>query len=157
MIGASREDSESYPKAKAIQAFLNEELPEASAQVARARTLQRLADLVATDQLKVVLLSLADAEALMRGDPPFALAVPELQALAQFGDHVLCVRSSFPDAHAWILTQTFTEYDQASEPAGLPVPVHQGVQLALAGEPMPEFPEDLEVDASAEVEVPHQH
>ena len=35
MIGASREDAASYPKAKEIQAFLETHLPEASARIAR--------------------------------------------------------------------------------------------------------------------------
>ena len=157
MIGASRADAESYPKAKRIQAFLEEHLPEASARVARARTLQRLADLIATDQLRVLLLSLGDAAALMQGDDPFAFAVPDLRAIARFGDHVLCARTDFPDAHAWILTRTFAEHDQAELPTGLPVQVHSGVELALAGEPMPPLPDDLEADASGEVEVPHRH
>ena len=157
VIGASREDAGSYPKAKELQAFLEEHLPEASARVARARTLQRLADLIATDQLRVLLLSLGDAEALMRGDDPFAYAVPDLRALARFGDHLLCARTEFPDAHAWILAWAFAEHDRAGQPAGLPVPVHTGVELALAGEPMPPLPDDLEADASGEVEVPHRH
>ncbi len=157
VIGASREDAESYPKAKELQAFLGEHLPEASARVARARTLKRLADLLATDQLKVVLLSLDHAEALMRGRAPFAFAVPDLHALARFGNHVLCARTVFPDAHAWILAWTFAEHGQAERPSGLPVPLHHGVELALAGVPMPPLPDDLEADASGEVEVPHQH
>ena len=157
MIGASRADAESYPKAKRIQAFLEEHLPEASARVARARTVQRLADLIATDQLKVLLLSLDHADALMRGRAPFAFAVSDLRALARFGDHVLCARTVFPDAHAWILTWTFAEHDQAEPPTGLSVQVHSGVELALAGEPMPPLPDDLEADAAGEVEVPHHH
>ncbi len=157
MIGASREDAESYPKAKALQAFLGEHLPEASARVARARTVKRLADLVATDQLKVVLLSLAHADALMRGNAPFAFAVPDLRALARFGDHVLCARTLFPDAHAWILAWTFAEHDQAEPPTSLSVQAHRGVELALGGEPMPPLPDEPEVDAAGEVEIPHRH
>jgi len=157
VTGASRADAESYPKAKRLQAFLEEHLPEASARVARARTLQRLADLIATDQLRVLLLSLGDAEALMEGDTPFAFAVPDLRAIARFGDHVLCTRTGFPDAHAWILTHTFADYAEADEPVELPVPAHQGVEIALAGEPMPELPADLEADAVSEAEVPHHH
>jgi hypothetical protein len=157
VIGASREDAGSYPKAKELQAFLEEHLPEASARVARARTVKRLADLLATDQLKVALLSLEHAEALMRGEAPFAFAVPDLRALARFGKHVLCARGNFPDAHAWLLASTFAEHDQAGQPTDLPVPVHTGVDLALAGKPMPPLPDDLKVDASEEVEVPHRH
>lgn len=157
LIGASREDAGSYPKAKAIQAFLAAHLPEASARVARARTLRRLADLVATDQLRVVLLSLADADALTRGDPPFALAVPDLRALARFGGHVLCARSTFPDAHAWILAWTFIDHDRFESTNGIAIPLHHGVQLAQRGEPKPALPEGAGAAPPGEAAAPHAH
>lgn len=56
---------------------------------------------------------------------------------ARSGDHVLCARTEFPDAHAWVLNHTFADYAEASEAIELPV--------------------DLEVDAAAEAEVPHNH
>ena len=146
MIGASREDTESYPKAKEIQAFLETYLPEASARVARARTVRRLADLLATDQIPIVLLSTEDALALERGGPPFRGPV-EVRTLWRFGEHVMVVRPTFPPAHAWMLARAFAEHGAAlagSSPAPAPaaIPLHEGVRIARDGGPMPAPPAD---------------
>ena len=144
MIGASREDTASYPKAKAIQAFLDTYLPEASARVARARTRQRLADLLATDQIRIVLLSLEDAEALGQGRPPFRSSV-EVRTLWRFGDHLMVVRPTFPPAHAWMLARVFAEHGSAlagasPAPAHGAIPPHEGVRVARDGGPCPHLP-----------------
>ena len=146
MIGASREDAASYPKAKEIQAFLETYLPEASARVARARTRRRLADLLETDQIRIVLLSIEDAVALGRGRPPFRSAV-EVRTLWRFGEHLMVVRPSFPPAHAWILARTFTERgaalaESSSATAHVEIALHEGVRIALDGGPMPAPPAD---------------
>ena len=150
MIGASREDEATYPKAKEIQAFLERHLPEASARVARARTRRRLADLLATDQIRIVLVSIADAVALGRGEPPFRGSV-EVRTLWRFGEHVMVVRPSFSSAHAWMLARAFAEHGSSlagssPAPAHAEVPLHDGVRIARDGEPMPASP----VDASDE-------
>ncbi|MCY4350941.1 MAG: hypothetical protein OXC25_13940 [Thiotrichales bacterium] len=144
MIGASREDAPSYPKAKEIQAFLETHLPEASARVARARTLRRLADLLATDQIRILLISVEHAAALGRGEPPFHRPV-EIRTLWRFGDHAMIVRPSFPAAHAWILAQTFEAHGAglpgaSPAPAHAEVPLHEGVRIARDGDPMPPPP-----------------
>ena len=141
MIGASREDAESYPKAKEIQALLEKHLPEASARVARARTRRRLADLLATDQIPIVLLSTEDALALERGGPPFRGPV-EVRTLWSFGEHAMVVRPSFPPAHAWMLARTFQEHGAAlagssPAPAHADVPLHEGARIARDGGLMP--------------------
>ena len=146
MIGASREDAASYPKAKEIQALLEEHLPEASARVARARTRRRLADLLATDQIRILLLSAEDAVALGRGRPPFRSPV-EVRTLWRFGEHVMVVRPSFPPAHAWILARTFEEQGvelagSSPAPAHVEIPLHEGVRIARGGGPMPAPPVD---------------
>lgn len=146
MIGASRADPASYPKAKEIQVFLETHLPEASARVARARTLKRLRDLLATDQIRIVMLSLEDAVAFGRGAPPFRGPV-EVRTLWRFGEHALVVRASFPPAHAWMLARTFLEHGAAlagssPAPAHAEVPLHEGVRIARDGEPMPPLPVD---------------
>ena len=151
MIGASREDAATYPKAKEIQAFLEKHLPEASARVARARTRRRLADLLATDQIRIVLLSFEDAVALARGGPPFRSPV-EVRTLWRFEDLVMVVRPSFPEAHAWILARTFGNRGaaltgSAPKSAHVAIPLHQGVRIALDGAPMPPPPTDAR-DAS---------
>ena len=144
MIGASREDAATYPKAKEIQGFLETHLPEASARVARARTRRRLRDLLATDQIRIVLLSVGDAVALGRGRPPFRGPVA-IRTLWRFGEHAMVVRPSFPRAHAWMLARTFEEHGAAlagssPAPAHAEVPLHEGVRIALEGGPMPPPP-----------------
>ena len=146
MIGASREDPASYPKAKEIQAFLEMHLPEASARVARARTRRRLADLLATDQIRILLLSNEDAVALGHGRLPFRSPIA-VRTLWRFGDHVLVARPSFPPAHAWLLARTFEEHGVAltgssPTPAHAEIPLHDGVRIALDGGPMPPPPAD---------------
>ena len=144
MIGASREDAKSYPKAKEIQAFLETHLPEASARVARARTVRRLADLLATDQIPIVLLSTEDALALERGGPPFRGPV-EVRTLWRFAEHAMVVRPSFPPAHAWVLARTFLEHGavlagSSFAPAHAEVPLHEGARIARDGGAMPSPP-----------------
>ena len=146
MIGASREDAATYPKAKEIQAFLETHLPKASARVARARTRRRLADLLETDQIRMVLLSIDDAIALGRGRPPFRSPVA-VRTLWRFGDHAMVVRPSFPAAHAWMLARTFAENGAAPAgssptPAHPEIPLHEGVRIARDGGPMPAPPTD---------------
>ena len=144
MIGASREDAATYPKAKEIQRFLEEHLPEASARVARARTRRRLKDLLATDQIRIVLLSVEDAVALGHGRPPFRSPVA-VRTLWRFGGHAMIVRPSFPAAHAWMLARTFEAHGAAlagssPTPAHAEIPLHEGVRIALGGGPMPPAP-----------------
>ena len=146
MIGASREDAESYPKAKEIQAFLETYLPEASARVARARTVRRLADLLATDQIPIVLLSTEDAVALERGGPPFRGPV-EVRTLWRFGGHVMVVRPTFPRrmpgcsrGHFWNTARRSP--DPSPAPAHAEVPLHEGTRIARDGGPMPSPPVD---------------
>ena len=148
MIGASREDPATYPKAKEIQAFLEKQLPEASARVARARTRRRLADLLATDQIRIILLSVEDAVALRQGRPPFTAPV-EIRILWRFGDHLLVVRPSFSPAHAWMLARSFAERGMAlagASPAPAPtaIPLHEGARIARDGGPMPAHSEEVQ-------------
>ena len=156
MIGASREDPASYPKAKEIQALLGEHLPEASARVARARTRRRLADLLETDQIPILLLSAEDAVALGRGREPFRGPV-EVHALWRFGAHVMVVRPSFPAAHAWTLARTFEEHGMAlaessPAPAHVEIPLHEGARIARDGGPMPAPPVDTPDESPTEAE-----
>ena len=146
MIGASREDAATYPKAKEIQSLLETHLPEASARVARARTVRRLADLLATDQIRILLLSVESAVALGRGASPFSSPV-EVRTLWRFGEHAMVVRPSFPPAHAWMLARTFQEHGAAltgssPAPAHAEVPLHDGARIARDGGPMPSPPVD---------------
>ncbi len=158
MLGASRDQEGSYPAAKALQAFLEEALPEARARVARARTRRRLGDLLATDQIPIILLSPHDAVGLTEGQAPFREPIPDLRVLAHIADYVLCVRSTFPEEHAWILTHALTDHGKAGDPNTLPVPVHKGTLAALAGEPAPVNRDNQNTGTGVpEDPVSHQH
>ena len=143
LIGTSRSDPPSYALGKRIVEVLLEHLPESSARVTRGPDPWRLASLLTTAQLDVVLLSEDDASALRDGHPPFeAFGPTELRALFRAGDHLLITRPDFPDRHAWRVAGTLTT--QASllpeaAPAGPeePVPVHPGALAFAAGEPLP--------------------
>ncbi len=144
IVGTSREDAATYPLGRSIVAVLERHLPEASARVTRARTDHRLASLLGTDQLRVVLLPAPRLTAIARGEAEFADVGPvALRVLYRFGDHLLASRADFPEHHAWLVTRTLAEHGDAVPGAVRPdrleagLAVHPGAIAALRGEPMP--------------------
>ena len=144
IVGTSREDAATYPLGQSIVAVLERHLPEASARVTRARTAQRLASLLSTEQLKVLLLPAGRVRAISRGEEEFAdLGPVAIRVLYSFGDHLLVARADFPDHHAWLVTRTLAEHGEAVPGARRPatvesgIPAHPGTLAALRGEPMP--------------------
>jgi len=61
VIGTCRADAPTYPLGKKIAATLATYLPESEARVSRAPDQWRLASLISTEQMQVILLSRADA------------------------------------------------------------------------------------------------
>ena len=104
LIGCHKRDPAAYDRAKAIEAWLAEALPDARARTARAPDAARLASLFATDQLQLGLLRAEEAAAMGAGRDPFAPygAVP-LTALAGLGEHLLCAVAGFRDDHGELL------------------------------------------------------
>lgn len=154
LIGTCRADEPSYPLGKEIAAVLAEQVPESKARVTRAPDQWRLASLITTGQIDVILLSRTDVVALRDGAPPFeAFGATELAALFRFGDHILVCRPDFPDLHAWLIADGLSRGAEAFADAGpavavsVPVPVHTGAALFAAGAPEPEPPADVEVPA----------
>lgn len=154
LIGTCRADAPSFPLGKEIAAILLEWLPESSARVSRAPDQARLASLITTGQIELILLSHADTAALSDGRDPFAEFGPTpLAALFAFGDYVLVARPDFPDRHAWLVAGTLTEHageiDGAApaQPGALPVPVHPGALAYAAGAPEPQPPDEVAADA----------
>jgi len=161
LIGTCRADEPTYPLGKRIAATLEQYLPESKARVSRAPDQRRLASLITTGQLEIMLFSRDDATALRDGAPPFEdFGETQLTALFSFGDHLLVTRPDFPDRHAWLVAKTLTEravdIDGATpaEPTALPVPIHPAAQAFAAGEPEPAAPPAIpEPDLAAD----HSH
>lgn len=146
VIGTSRADAPSYALGKRIVFVLLEHLPESSARVTRGPDPWRLASLLTTSQLDVVLLSTEDALALQEGRAPFeAFGPTELRALTRLGSHLLLTQPDFPDRHAYLVAMTLSEHGDALEAAveiaAKLVPAHPGALAYASGAPEPAGPE----------------
>jgi hypothetical protein len=144
LIGCSKADAPSYPLAQRIARVLAAELPQSSARVTRGPDPWRLASLLTTGQLEVVLLASADIAALRDGRAPFeAFGPTELNALFGFGDYFLICRPDFPDHHAYQVVRALSENAAAISGArpvharAGPVAIHAGARAYALGEPMP--------------------
>ncbi len=143
LIGTSREDTASYPLGKRLAELLIEAVPETRARVARARTVERLASLISTDQLKVLLISDEHLAEMAAGTGPFKAFGPiQIAQLFDFDDLVLISRADFPASHAWIVVRAFLDNMEASggtppRPGDGQVPVHPGAMAAVNGEDLP--------------------
>ena len=159
LIGTSKTDARSYALGKQIVAVLAEHLPESSPRVTRGPDPWRLASLLTTAQIEVVVLAEDDLAALRDGRAPFeAFGPTELRTLLGFEAHWLVVRPDFPDRHAWQLVRTLSEHEgelataAPTERAASPVPVHAGAVAYAAGEPLPPLAE-----AAQDAGTPHGH
>ena len=149
MIGTSKADAPTYPLGQRIAEVLATRLPESSARVTRGPNAWRLASLITSGQLEVVLLSAADVAALRDGTRPFeAFGATRLCALFAFGAHWLVCRPDFPERHAYLVVETLATHWEAApgdptsagrtpDPATTPVPVHPGALAYMRGEPLP--------------------
>ena len=161
LIGTCRADEPTYPLGKHIAATLEEFLPESKARVSRAPDQIRLASLITTGQLQIVLFAEQDVTALRDGAAPFEdFGATELTALFRFGDHVLVTRPDFPDRHAWLVAKTLTEriddFDDAApiNTATQVTPAHPGALAFAAGEPEPAPPPPV---VEADLADDHRH
>lgn len=126
--------------------LLAEYLPESRARVTRAPYRERVASLLGSGQLDVALLDATVAEALFRGDPPFADygAIP-LRTLALGDGFTLVARADFPEHHAYRLAAALADYGdrlpmRLSADEELSIPAHPGVVAYLVGRPLPDAP-----------------
>jgi TRAP-type uncharacterized transport system substrate-binding protein len=159
LIGTSKADAPTYPLGQRVAEVLAVHLPESSARVTRGPDPWRLASLLTTGQLEVVLLSAGDVAALRDGRAPFSAFGPTpLNALFAFGDYLLVCRPDFPAHHAYQVVQTLA--DNVALIAGArpldagasPVAIHQGARAYAMGEPMP-----LPVAPAGEEPLPPDH
>jgi hypothetical protein len=148
MIGTSKADPPSYQIGQRIVGVLATNLPESSARVTRGPDAWRLASLLTSGQIEVVLLTTAELVALRDGRPPFeAFGATRLCSLFVFdgqgGDHWLVCRPDFPDRHAYLVVETLAIHGDMTlggspaDPERSPVPVHPGALAVLRGEPLP--------------------
>ena len=134
LIGANKEEPQTYELGKKIAALLAGELPESRARVARAPHAWRLASLLTSDQIQLVLLGESDIEGLSNGRGGFeAFGPTALRTLYRYGDYWLISRPDFPDDHADLVTRTLADHGAAiAKRQGLPsdsppVPAHEGI------------------------------
>ena len=133
LIGTNKADPPTYELGKKIAALLAEELPESRARVARAPHAWRLASLLTSDQMQLVLLGERDLLGLRDGRDGFEAFGPTLlRALYRFGDYWLVSRPDFPGEHASLVIRTLAEHGAGlAKRQGLPskdepVPPHPG-------------------------------
>ena len=144
LIMSTREDIPTYPFSKLLIEVINQELPEASARPARARTFKRVQSLLSTGQIPLLLLSKKNARALIQGIGPFRkFGKTKSFVIYNFGDLVLLSEPNFPNRHAWQLTKVFMNIVNESINAKSPLEtrqvtnIHQGTLKALNGESIP--------------------
>jgi len=148
MIGTSKADPPSYQIGQRIVGVLLTNLPESSARVTRGPDAWRLASLLTSSQIEVVLLTTAELVALRDGLSPFeAFGATRLCSLFVFGDrggdHWLVCRPDFPERHAYLVVETLAIHGDLTlggrvpDPAASPVPLHPGVLAYLRGDPLP--------------------
>ena len=162
IIGTSRADTMSYPLGQRIVALLATHLPESRARVTRGPDPWRLASLITSGQLEVVLLAKADAAALRDGRAPFeAFGATDLRALFAFGDHVLICRPDFPERHAYRVVETLSAQGRVipgaapADPIAGQIPIHPGALTYLRGEPAP--PEVRDAALAEPLPADHRH
>lgn len=134
LIGANKADPPTYELGKRMAELLAAELPKSRARVARAPHAWRLASLLTSDQIQLVLLNDQDLRGLRDGKDGFeAFGPTDLRVLYRFGDYWLVSRPDFPNEHAALVALTLAEHGTALAkrqdlPAeSSPVPAHAGV------------------------------
>jgi TRAP-type uncharacterized transport system substrate-binding protein len=144
MIGTSRADAPTYPLGQRVAEVLATHLPESSARVTRGPDAWRLASLITSGQIEVILLSADHVLALRDGQAPFeAFGATRLCSLFVFGDHWLVCRPDFPDRHAYLVVETLAIHGDPTlggrtpDPVASPVPIHPGALAYLRGDPLP--------------------
>jgi len=157
LVGTSRTDVPTYDLGQKIAALLFRYLPESKARVSRAPDQWRLASLISTHQLDLVLLSSEDAVSLAEGGDPFGdFGGVALNGLFRFGDYLLICRPDFPDRHAYLVSRTLSEHGGAIPGAQSmtdeypAIPVHPGALAFAEGHPLPSGEEIVEAETDSE-------
>lgn len=141
LIGCHKDSEPTYTLAKNVVSVLEQHLPTASARVARAPTVQRIASLMATDQMDVAVLHPQHAADMALGQGEFKpYGKIDLAALLQINDLAMICRADIPDHHAWMITDALLgEFPTtASQHHTQTLALHRGARLRHDGKPIPE-------------------
>jgi hypothetical protein len=145
-VGTSRNDARGFAVGQRLAQMLETTLPESRATVARAADLRRLASLLATAQIEVVVLSPGDAAKAAEGHGEFDESGPvPLGVLFEAEGYLLLARLDFPDAFAYEIARALHgrpavgQLPAAAEPSRRQA-VHPGVLAFISGEPAPPLP-----------------
>lgn len=135
LIGSHRKDPEGYEEAKSLAKHLVVHLPDSRARVARARAPSRLASLLSTSQLDVVLLTHEDAQAMREAQGKLkTYGKIDLLTLVPLGPRSLLATTRFPPNHAWLVASALSDLSHGSAEA----PMHPGAQAFMNGKPKPD-------------------
>lgn len=146
LIGSSKDDinAGSYAHAKYLVSLLAQSLPAAKSRPTRAPSVIRLASLLTTEQLHVVLLRPDTARQLREGSPPFTDYGPfDLRLIMRSGEYLLVAHPQFPDHHAWLLANAVSTAEAGADKSlrtDDSVPLHRGAKAFFDGEPVPAAP-----------------
>lgn len=131
LIGAHKADLLTYELGKKIAALLLQELPASKARVVHTSQARRLARLITSNQIQLILLDRHDLGGLRYGRSGFeAFGPTDLRGLYRLGDYWLVSTPDFPDQHAKLVVQTLTQHGAGiAKWQGLPgdqapVPMH---------------------------------
>ncbi len=98
LVLSSRDDPDTYPYSKILVDALNRTVPEAKARPARAINLERVYNLLKSDQFQFALLSRSNVRMLRKAEGPFVGKEKiDLRTIYEFNDLEFVVRSDFPD------------------------------------------------------------
>ena len=110
LILSTREDAPSYPYSRKLVETLNATVPTASARPARAVDLERVYNLLRTDQFQFALLSNANVEMMINATGQFeGRPKVDLRTVFRFGDLRFVVRQDFPDNLVAVVTHGIVE------------------------------------------------
>lgn len=143
LVGCHKDADTTYSLAKRIVSELDTHLPEASARVARAPTVQRIASLMATDQMEVAVMSAENALEMAEGQGKFKpFGQIPLRVLMKIDDWLLISSADIPDRHAWLISDAllhgFPVIDDGSDVENTELEWHDGAFMRFSGKPMPE-------------------
>jgi hypothetical protein len=110
LILSTREDIPSYPYSKKLVDTLNATVPTANARPARAIDLDRVYDLLRTDQFQFALLSNVNVDMMINASGRFAgRPKVDLRTVFRFGELRFVVRGDFPENLVAIVTHGIVE------------------------------------------------
>ena len=139
LIGCHKDLPETYQLAQSIVATLDENLPAASARIARAPAPTRLASLLATRQLDVAVLTPDTAVKIHDGEGIYAAyGSIALTTLLPLDGYLVVGHTRLKESHCWQITralESITTVDARSITPALPW--HSGTARFLEGSPLP--------------------